>query len=222
MLGTAETHLPFARSMIYLFIVSFDTRLRSIRAHFKSWKSSCGLCTTVIREPCATMNRQIKFHGEMRVPIIDFMVHLLWIATFPFLRQWLQIRYRMCRQTTQIRQITVHKCDFPKQKSNWLSVCRKQRQLYNTRSQQCKICFFCDTKKKETMTRSGSQENAVFLTHPTTGHTLRTWVWQKWNRSSKDKVLTITWTANEQHLNDFQGLLSTWWTISPLFHNLVK
>lgn len=160
MLATAETHLPFARSMIYLF--AFDwfiwfIWLRSVRAHFKSWKSSCRFYTAVIREPCATMNRQIKLHGEMWVPIIDFMVHLLWIASFPVLRQWLQKRYRMCRQTTQI---TVHKCDFPKQKSNtktsWLWLYNTQP--YNTRSQQCKIYFFCDTKK-EKMTRSGSQEN---------------------------------------------------------------
>lgn len=97
----------------------------------------------------------------MRVPIIDFMVHLLWIATFPVLRQWLQIRYRMCRQTTQIRQIIVHKCDFPKQKSNtktnWLSVRRMNNNCTIHDHNSVKYVSFVIQKKKRWQDQAARQ-----------------------------------------------------------------
>lgn len=153
MLATAETHLPFARSMIYLF--AFDTRLRSVRAHFKSWKSSCRFYTAVIREPCATMNRRIKLHGEMRVPIIDFMVHLLWIATFPVLRQW----QTGCADKPHRSLYTSVTSPSSKSntKTNWLGVCKNNNCTIHDHNSVKYISFVL--QKKEKMTRSGSQEN---------------------------------------------------------------
>lgn len=144
----------------------------------------------------------------------------------------------MCRQTAQI---TEHKCDFPKQRSNTktnrLSACVfAEKTAINNENSAKYLSFFLwhrkhtDDEILKMEADRQTQSSSWTSTHSDRPHT-KVMSLLKWNHSNKDNVATLTWTANKktcqwlsrslEYVADYISLkLSVNATQWPLFSNV--